>query len=247
MNYKLRSSINDCLIPFIAMLGATAIWVYLFKFFRVMNPTVFQMVVENAGEETNATYGQLMYTMLSFTLCILITCISDKILISKGPQKLMLPWLLSASAGTCLWQCLGESSWHFGINIINDEGASEFINFTRIESVQGIPFLIVFVILYFVMKGKVSFAVQACLGAFIANWYGHVCLIGTYPIAVALGCNVDMVTWYRISGIVNGIIFFALGIGIMLSNKPKKDKYLSSYYLFISCGVLLCGTILGMT
>ncbi|ORX45032.1 hypothetical protein BCR36DRAFT_585903 [Piromyces finnis] len=235
-----------------------------------MNSTEIQKQVDVAGEETNPTIGRLIWYILSIIICLSLVIFSEKLLkkeeakegegdnlmttstttteSSKKDKHLLLPWFLSVTGGIMLWQGIGESSWHYGLEIDNNEGEKNFVNFPRIESFQGIPILVVFVLLFLYGYGKLGFGVESCLGAFLGNWYGHVCILGTYPFALACHINVDMKAWDRIMGTINFVIFGIIGFYIMfLTKKSKQTKYLASVSLFIAFGVLVYGVILAET
>lgn len=188
---SMKKAAKDGLLPFLMMCVTMGLCIICFRLCRSINGTEFLPIVDAAGEETNPTYGRLIWCITSFILCIVLTSIAGKItqkgVIEPDKERLLLPWTLSVTAGTLLWQSLGESLWHFGLKSMNDEGESIYITFPRIECLQGLPMFIFIVVLFFLMYGKVGFNVQSCLAAFIANWYGHICMIGTYPIVVTLG------------------------------------------------------------
>ena len=246
MRLRLKEGFKYGILPFLGMLVSMCFCIVCFRLCRKCNCIEFQQVVDIAGEETNATYGRFIFLCLSFCFCTILTVIAAKMLKKNGEEKLMLPWILSTAAGVLLWQCIGESVWHYGLDVIGEDGESCFVNFSRIESIQGLPLLIVVIVLYFIMYGKVSFAYQACLGAFIGNWYGHICMLGSYPFAMAMGTDMDSESWYRLSGAVNGVAFLFIGLYLMYSKKTdKKTKYLASICLFISYGAIVYGAIRG--
>ena len=97
------------------------------------------------------------------------------------------------------------------------------------------------------MYRKVGFNIQSCLVAFLANWYGHIGVIGTYPIVVTLGSNMEMATWHRVSGAINLILFLALAVFLMFKGKTKRTRYMSAALLFVAYGQLVYGVILAET
>ena len=248
---SMKRAAKDGLLPFLTMCLSMGICIFCFRLCRNINTTEFLPVVDVAGEETNPTYGRLIWCIVSFILCIVLTMIAGKVtqkeLIEPEREHLLLPWTLSVTAGTLLWQSFGESLWHFGLNSMNDEGENIYIAFPRIESLQGMPMLIIIVVLFFLMRGKVGFNIQSCLAAFLANWYGHIGMIGTYPIVVTLGSNMEMATWHRVSGTINLILFLALAVFLMFKGKTKRTRYMSAALLFIAYGQLVYGVILAET
>lgn len=68
-------------------------------------------------------------------------------------------------------------------------------------------------------------------------------MIGTFPIAMALGYTGDESSWYRIIGYIGTAIFGTIGLVLMFANTKKETKYLASTYLFIAYGCLMYGII----
>lgn len=248
---SIKRAAKDGLLPFLTMCVSMGVCIVCFRLCRNINTTEFLPIVDIAGEETNPTYGRLIWCIVSFILCIVLTMIAGKVtqkeLIEPEREHLLLPWTLSVTAGTLLWQSLGESLWHFGLNSMNDEGESIYITFPRIECLQGLPMFIFIAVLFFLMYGKVEFNIQACLAAFIANWYGHIGMISTYPIVVTLGSNMEMATWHRIFGAVNMVLCLIFAILLMFKGKTKRTRYMSAALLFVAYGQLVYGVILAET
>lgn len=249
MKDTIKNGCKNGLLPFLVMFVTMGLSIVVFRLFRAMNGTEIQPVMDVAGEETNPTIGRLIYMCLAFAASITLTAIAaHKIRTDK--DKLMLPWVLGVTSGTMMWQSLGESSWHYGLHILNDEGEAAFVNFPRIESMQGLPFLILLMIFVTVLiiKHELNFGIAAFFMSFIGNWFGHACMIGTYPIALMFNEQMPMVTWYRISGGVVAAITAVIGIWLAFSGKTERQtKYLSSIFFFIAYGCLLYGVILGET
>ena len=101
--------------------------------------------------------------------------------------------------GTLLWISIGECSWHFGFYVMSDEGETLFTNFPRIESIQGIPFIIITLLALAAAWKKAPFPLMSYALAFAANWYGHICMMGLYPIAMACGIETELPVFYRAS------------------------------------------------
>ncbi len=110
----------------------------------------------------------------------------------KSPDQLALPWTLATLGGTLLWSSVGECSWHFGLNVVSDEGEIIFTNFPRIESIQGFPFMILTLLALVAVRKKAPFPLMSYALAFVGNWYGHLCMMGLYPIAMACGMKVEL-------------------------------------------------------
>ena len=180
MKERLKCVLKDGFLPFLAIFLSMGVLILLFRLCRNFNATEIQPIMNVAREETNPTVGRLVWCILGAFLSVLLVWIAER-LMKKNEEKLMLPWILSGISGIILWQSIGESLWHYGLYVMNDEGELSFVNFPRIESIQGIPFLILTTILFFALNGKAGFGVQSCLGILLANWFGHISMIGTYP------------------------------------------------------------------
>ena len=166
----------------------------------------------------------------------------------KSPDQLALPWTLATLGGTLLWVSIGECSWHFGFNVINDEGEIMFTNFPRIESIQGFPFMILTLMVLAAAWKKASFPLRSYSLAFVGNWYGHLCMMGLYPIAMACGMNVELPVFYRASGLIHTFIFAAAGLFLILRKGAKREnRYFSAVLLYVALGTLMFGVMMGET
>ena len=236
---------SDCILPFLTLIAVTGLVVGGFYWIKSWNTSLIQPVAEVAGEETNPAAGRLIcmaiYLMLSAAL-VVIASIRE-----KKPDKNLSTWTLSVAGGTLLWNAIGESSWHFGFNVLSDEGAVSFANFPRIESIEGIWFFLILLAISFAIMSTSAFSLTAYLFTFLGNWYGHLCMIATYPVAVSMGTNLDMVTWYRITGFINFAILSLIGVAILIRGRKRTTKYLASICFYVAIGTLIYGTILGET
>jgi len=242
MMSRVKSVLKDGILPFAIMCITMLMSIMLFRFFRAMDKTLIQDVTEVAGEEANPTIGRLTYCIFSFVLAIALVITAHK-LYKRNSKSLILPWTLGVTGGTMLWQSIGESIWHFGLTIVCDEGEKVYTNFPRIESMQGLPLIILVLILYFTMRSRLGFGVMSFLSSFIGNWFGHIVMIGTFPIAMLLGYTGDMSSWYKLTGIIGTIVFGSTGLLLMFTNTKKETKYLASTCLFIAAGCLVYGVI----
>ena len=60
--------------------------------------------------------------------------------------------------------------------------------------------------------------------AFAANWYGHLCMMGLYPIAMVCGMKVELPVFYRASGLIHTFIFAAVGLYLIRRKETKREK-----------------------
>ena len=200
-----------------------------------------------AGEETDATIGRLITCAVLF-FCSLVSVNLAVHFQKKSPDQLALPWTFATLGGTLLWVSIGECSWHFGLNVMSDKGQLLFTNFPRIESVQGIPLMIVTLLLLAMAWGKMPFSLMSYVLAFAGNWYGHLCMMGLYPIALACGMKVDLPVFYRASGLIHTFLFTAAGLFLILRKGTKREnRYYAAVLLYVALGTLMFGVMMGET
>ena len=84
--------------------------------------------------------------------------------------------------------------------------------------------------------------------AFTANWYGHLCMIGLYPIAMACGMKVELPVFYRASGLIHTFLFAAVGLYLILrKGTTRENRYFSAVLLYMALGTLMFGVMMGET
>ena len=131
---------------------------------------------------------------------------------------------------------------------MSDEGEILFTNFPRIESVQGFPFMILTLLALAAARKKASFPMMSYALAFAANWYGHLCMMGLYPIALACGMEVELPVFYRASGLIHTFVFAAAGLFLILRKETKREnRYFSAVLLYMALGTLMFGVMMGET
>jgi len=200
-----------------------------------------------AGEETNPTIGRLITCVVLFLSSIASVILAVRFK-KKSQDQLALPWTLAALGGTLLWVSVGECSWHFGFNVVSGEGKILFTNFPRIESIQGFPFMILTLIALAAVWKKASFPLMSFSLAFVGNWYGHLCMMGLYPIAMACGMKVELPVFYRASGLIHTFIFAAAGLFLILRKRTKREnRYYAAVLLYVALGTLMFGVMMGET
>lgn len=246
MNRLMKRNLGDFILPTLMLTLSAGLVFGTFSWIKSWNTALIQQVAIVAGEETSPTAGRLIACGLYFVLSVFLTALAERLWQGRK-DRLLLPWTLAALGGTMLWTCVGEASWHFGLAVLNDEGEVFFANLPRIESIQGIPVFILLALLYAAIRRAASFPLRACLLAFLGNWYGHLCMIGAYPIARALGSAMDMPSWYKLSAVVNALVLGAVGIALMRGRTERQAKYLAAVCEYVALGAILFGVILGET
>ena len=233
--------------PIVLMMLTTIIAMGAFYLIKSFDSTRFLPVTDVAGEKTDATIGRLITCVVLFFGSLTSVFFAGRFK-KKSPDRLALPWTLATLGGTLLWVSIGECSWHFGFNVVSDEGEILFTNFPRIESVQGIPLMILTLLAIAAVWKKASFPLMSYALAFTANWYGHLCMMGLYPIALACGMKVDLPVFYRVSGLIHTFIFAAAGLFLILRKETKReDRYFSAVLLYMALGTLMFGVMMGET
>ena len=238
---------KDKWLPIVLMMLTTLIAMGGFYWIKSWDSTWLLPVADVAGEETDATVGRLIVCAVYFFGSLAAAVFAVR-LRKKSPDRFALPWALAAWGGTLLWVSVGECSWHFGFNVMSDEGEMLFTNFPRIESVQGIPLMVLTLLALAAVRKKASFPLMSYALAFAANWYGHICMIGVYPIAMACGIEVEMPVFYRTSGLIHTFLFAAAGLFLIWRKKTKREnRYYAAVLLYIALGTLMFGVMMGET
>ena len=235
-------------LPVTIMLLIMGLVMGSFMVIKSCNNDMIQQIGDVAGEATDPSVGRLIACVLFFVLSVAFMLLSDRIW-KKNPERLQLPWSLSAVGGTLLWVSIGECLWHFGFDVVSDEGEMLFSNFPRIESIQGMPFLIpvALVVVMLLMQKNRPFPLLVHMMTFLANWYGHLCMIGAYPIALASGVEMELASFYRLSGLINFVIFLFAGIYLTYKKTGRETKYYAATFIYLALGTLIFGVILGET
>ncbi len=229
------------------MILTTSIAMGTFYWMKSWNSTRILPVVDVAGEETDATIGRLITCVVMFFSSLASVTFAVRFG-KKSPDQPALSWTLATLGRTLLWISIGECSWHFGFHVMNEEGEILFTNFPRIECVQGFPFMILTLIAFAAARNKASFPLMSYALAFTANWYGHLCMMGLYPIALACGMEVELPVFYRASGLIHTFVFAAAGLFLILRKETKREnRYFSAVLLYMALGTLRFGVMMGET
>lgn len=243
---KMKFSYKDTFIPSIVMIFITALVFAGFYMVKSVNDNLICQITEVAGEETNPSVGRLICCLLFFSLSVVLVIIAEKRW-KADSEKLLFTWSLAAMGGTLLWTSIGECSWHFGLNVISDEGAEIFASFPRIESVQGLPFFILSILIFAACYRKMSFPLASYVFAFLGNWYGHLCMIAAYPIAKAIGISMELGTFYKASALINALIILGVGIVLIAGKTKRTTKYMAAVCMYVALGNVLFGIVMGET
>lgn len=83
-------------------------------------------------------------------------------------------------------------------------------------------------------RKKASFPLMSYSLAFTGNWYGHICMMGLYPIAMACGIKVELPVFYRVSGLIHTFLFAATGLFLIWRKGTKRKTGITLRYFSIS-------------
>ena len=239
---------KDKWLPIVLMMITTCVAMGVFFWMKTWNTVLILPVTDVAGEETDPSIGRLITCLVFFVFSVASAFFAVRVWKKEKPwDNMPLTWMLAALGGTLLWTSFGECSWHFGFNVMSDEGEILFTNFPRIESAQGIPLFFIFALALVAGWKKASFPMLAYCLAFGANWYGHLCMIGAYPVAMACGTEVQLPVFYRVSGLAHTVVLFVLGVYLIFKLKKRENKYYSAVLLYIALGTLMFGVMMGET
>lgn len=187
--------------------------------------------ISTIGEDASSpTLGRALYAAFAFSMCVILTHMAT---LKQRKEKYTVAFYLGFTAGTFLWQGIGEDFWHFGFY---DEGS--FINFVQLESAQSLPVFATFTILlvYCVINQSIDYGFTTTILSFVLNWGGHFLLIGTYPIVQDF---VERGTWYRTFGVVTSLIALILALYFGLKDEISvKTRLLLSMLFYFSVGNL---------
>lgn len=225
---------KEYIVPFLIMLGITAVGIVLFMFAIGLGDNIAPVNV--VGDEmTKPTTGRLMYVIFGLVLFVILAVLSEK---KARAEQLFPSFYLGFTAGMLLWQAIGEGAWHFGYYVGQD-----YNNFFRIES-PGSLFLVLPVAFFtgYLMKNRyLGFGVICTLLSFLCNWFGHFVSEGTYPM---VSSSMEVGTWYAVSGLTVGTILTAVAIILPIKKlKDTRGHLLCSMLLYIGIAVISFGFI----
>lgn len=237
---------TDLFLPSLIQLFVTAGVFAAFYAVKSISGKLICNVADVAGEKTDPSLGRLICCLTFFAVSMILVTLSSRIW-KTSSEKILSTFTLSILGGTFLWTSVGECSWHFGFNILTDEGKDAFASFPRIESIQGLPFFILCVLIFAACFRKMAFPLAAYILTFLGNWYGHLCMIAAYPIAVALGSDMELPVFYKASALVNAGVIAAVGLSLIAGKTKRTTKYLAAVCIYVALGNVLFGCVMGET
>ena len=244
INFK--RGLRDIVLPNIIMILTTALVFIGFYLIKSLSGDLICNISVVGGEETDPTLGRLIVCLSYLFFSVLMISVAEKIW-KANEEKILLSWTMAAFGGTLLWTSVGECSWHFGLQVLSDEGVELFTNFPRIECIQGIPFFILSIMIFVTCFKKFSFPFASYLLSFIGNWYGHLCMIAAYPIARALGCKMELESFYKVSALGNAVVLAVIALYMIFGKTKRTTKYLAAICMYVALGNVLFGIVMGET
>lgn len=226
--HKPHFSAKEYLLPFLLQYVVLLVCIRLHRLFIYRGPLVGEAVM--VGDEMSSpTAGRLAFCILSFILGTVLTILASR----KSKQGSdYLPYLLGSFAGTFFWQSIGEDAWNFAIG---------GVNFIQFESVSVFPiFLVTVLFLVYAVRNEVlDWGIWCTLFAFLANWWGHYVMLGTYPFVTAY---FEEAVWNRGISSVTGILLLLAGIYLgVFSAKDRKGRLFAAMVTYIATGVIAFG------
>ena len=227
------------IIPLFIQFAFCAICV-LFFMFVIANDSLPKLsnvpVVLIGDEETNPTLFRLIYMIFCFPAIIALLILASKI---KSSRYAFWPAFV---AGMMLWQTIGECSWHFGL-WVGPQNDAVYVNFPRIESVEGL-FLLVLLLPLFILclkKKCLSFVLRIFILTFLANWIGHYLTMGVAPMW-SRSFYPTPERWPKFAGFVFGLHGGLMIIyRLLFKAKTEEERLTLSILLYGFIGLFLSG------
>lgn len=227
------------LIPLFIQFAFCAICVLFFVFVIANDalPKLSSVPVVLIGDElSDPSLFRLIYMIFCFPAIIFLLIWAGKI---KQSRFAFWPAFV---AGIMLWQMIGECSWHFGL-WVGPQNDAVFVNFPRIESVEGLFIIILLLPLYILCLKKkcLSFVLQIFILTFLANWIGHYLTMGIAPMW-SWSFYPTPARWPKLAGFL-----FGLHGGLMLiyrllfKAKTEEERLTLSILLYGFIGLFLSG------
>ena len=232
---SLKDVFREGILPVGGVLGITVALVAVFflclHLGAGMEPVI--PIHSDDGETVDPNPLRLAFMVLAFILAFVLACFADR----KGKAgKTFTAFWLGYTAGTLLWQSVGECAWHFSI-----ECEDYLMCFPHIEGASAIFLVIIASILlaYCYRRNAFSWGVWVFVLSFVGNWLGHFALIGTYPLVHSF---VAERSWFRIMGSVLGLLtcLGALLLG-RYSARDTKARLCCSLMLYFGLGIIITG------
>ena len=223
---------RESIVPALIQFGILV--VVIMEFLLLIGPknglANLQPVSVIGDEQTNPNLIRLIYMLAAIPLSFVL------VRLVRGASFKKQFWI-SLVSGILLWQGVGECSWHFGLFI--DGG---FLNFPRIEGMQG-TFVLLFLALplfvYGWKKSALTWPVKVFCLSFFTNWLPHWLMIG---LADLLGSVISSNTWYLIAAICIGLPCFIVALWLIFRRaKTQEGRYLLSILLYGGLGMTMEG------
>ena len=230
--HKPQFSAREYLLPFLLQYVVLLCCIRLHRLFIYRGPLLGEAVL--VGDEMSSpTAGRLAFCILSFILGTALAVLASR-RAKRGDD--LAPYLMGSFAGTFFWQSLGEDAWNFAIG---------GVNFVQLESVSVFPLFLVTVLflIYAVRNHVLDWGIWCVVLSFLANWWGHYVMLGTYPFVAAY---FEEAVWNKGISTVVGVLLLAAGVYLGLcSAKDKKGRIFAAMVTYIATGVIAFGMMEG--
>lgn len=72
-------------------------------------------------------------------------------------------------------------------------------------------------------------------------------MIAAYPIAKAIGINMELGAFYKASALINALIILGVGIVLIAGKTRRTTKYMATVCMYVALGNVLFGIVMGET
>lgn len=240
---KLKLAFRQGILPFLSLLVVVGILVALF-FFGV-NSGGDEFIVsqhQEGGELSSPTRGRFISMIVAFVASMAFALLANKVGKSEKHTDICWTFLTGAASGTLLWQCVGECSWHFGVDYYCETlGQTISLYFPRIECLSSLFILLVIIILlsYCWKMHAFHWGVWCVVITFMTNWIGHFLMLAPYPFVAATFAEAE---WYKLSGITVGSLMMIYSLYLMVFKSTDiKYRLSTAMMMYGSLGIITSG------
>ena len=232
---SLQKSLKDGILPFAGILGITAVLVATFYLClhlgRNMEPVI--PIHVDDGETVDPNPFRLVFMVTAFVLAFVLAAVADR----KGKSgKVLTAFWTGYTAGTLLWQSVGECAWHFSIK------ADDYLMcFPHIEGASALFLVIITCILlvYCYLHNTFGWGLWVFVLSFIGNWFGHFVMIGTYPMVHML---IDEEVWFKwLGSILGSIVCISALLLYFFAARDTKARLCCCLMLYFGIGIIVTG------
>lgn len=232
---SLQEGLIDGVLPLIWLFTITgllvallALCLHLGQHFSPVIP-----VHKDDGEFVDPNPLRLAYMLIGTVVALVFAHWGNKIGRADKPLK---SFLVAYTAGTMLWQSVGECAWHFSIL-----GDGYLMCFPHLEGASAafLVLLTTVMLAYCWKRGAFEWGIWIFVLSFVGNWFGHFVMIGTYPLASKVMGETE---WFRLSGWVLGSLTIVAALLLnWFAARNRKARLCCSLMLYFGIGIIVTG------